>query len=99
MDVWRHEGARRKRRVPGKAVLGAVLGYIGLAEDVPGDALDALIGAGDTGDFVLHGCVPSLCLSCPACSPWRNDRRSSRTLFARSRSGTCRPDALRPWSD
>src|SRR5690242_13415291 len=54
MDVRRHEGADRERRVPGKAVLRSALRHIDLAEDVPGDALNALIGAGEAGDFGDH---------------------------------------------
>jgi hypothetical protein len=35
-------------------MLGDAFGHVGLAEDIPGDALNALIGAGDPGDFGLH---------------------------------------------
>ncbi len=37
-----------------------VLRHIGLAEDVPGDALHAFIGAGDAGDFGFSWAGPSL---------------------------------------
>jgi hypothetical protein len=39
---------------------GDALGNIGLAEDVPGNSLDALIGPGDAGDFGFHEFNPSL---------------------------------------
>ena len=54
MNMRRHERARWQRRVPGEAVLGIALRHIGLAEDVPGNALDPLIGPRDAGDFALH---------------------------------------------
>src|ERR1041384_1490566 len=60
MDVRRHEGADREGRVPGEAVLGAALRHVDLAEDVPGDALNAFIGAGDARDVARHRRTPSL---------------------------------------
>src|ERR1700731_4525979 len=40
--------------MPRKAMVGAVLRHIGLAEDIPGNSLHALIGAGDAGDLAFH---------------------------------------------
>src|SRR6202040_3431852 len=54
MDMRRHESAGRQRRMPRKAMVGAVLRHIGLAEDIPGNSLHALIGAGDAGDLAFH---------------------------------------------
>ena len=46
-------------------MLGAGLRHIGLAEDVPGDALHALVGPGDAGDLVLSSlCFLSELLDC-----------------------------------
>src|ERR1700743_85703 len=59
MDVRRHESAGRTSRVPRGAVRAAGFRHIGLAEDVPANALDAFIGAGDAGDFVFHCYVSS----------------------------------------
>src|SRR5579871_1710461 len=54
MDVRRHKGADRERRMPGETVLRAALRHVDLAEDVPGDALNAFVGAGEAGDFGHH---------------------------------------------
>src|SRR4051812_11449152 len=40
-------------------MLAHALRHIGLAKDAPGNSLDALIGAGDAGDFDLHWLFPS----------------------------------------
>src|SRR5215213_9447402 len=47
MNVRRHEGAGRKRCVPGERVLAQRFRHIGLAEDVPDDTLEAGRGLGD----------------------------------------------------
>src|SRR6516165_5471974 len=98
MDVRRHESARRKGRMPGEAVLAAILRHIGLAENIPGNALNAFIGARDACDLGVHVMVFLPLLIWPACSPWRSGRRNSRTLSGRSQSGTFRPHVSRPWS-
>ena len=41
MDVRRHERAGWQSRVPGKRIFTELLWHIGLAEDVPDDAVDA----------------------------------------------------------
>src|SRR5258708_15116676 len=111
MNMRRHEGAGRKRRMPREAVFGASLRHIGLAENVPANSLNAFIRARDAGDLGFHVVVSFLSslpaafsslenalLTCPARSPWRNGRRNSRTPSGRSRSGISHPDVLRPLS-
>src|SRR5665213_2536389 len=63
MDVRRHEGAGRQGRVPGERILRAALRHIGLAQNIPGNTLHALIGAGDAGDLALHRCFLSSVLT------------------------------------
>ena len=41
-------------------MLGDVLRHIGLAEDVPGNSLNALVGASDAGDFGLHDLIGAI---------------------------------------
>src|SRR6202011_2486605 len=43
--------------MPGEGMLGAVFRHIGLAEDIPGNSLHALVGPGDPGDLAFHGLV------------------------------------------
>jgi len=62
MDMRRHEGAGRQRRVPGEGMLGAVFRHIGLAEDIPENSLHALVSAGDAGYLAFH-CLVSLPVS------------------------------------
>ena len=54
----RHEGVGRERRMPREGMLANALRHIGLAKDAPGNSLDALVGAGDAGDFGLHRMLP-----------------------------------------
>jgi hypothetical protein len=41
-------------------MFGAVLRHIGLAEDIPGNSLHALVGPGDAGYLGFHRLVSSL---------------------------------------
>src|SRR5207253_10888027 len=54
MDVRRHEGAGREAGVPGERSLANLLRHIGLAQDVPDDAVDAGIGPGNACGHRLH---------------------------------------------
>jgi hypothetical protein len=54
MDVRRHEGAGRKRRVPGERLLVDLLRHVGLAEDIPHDPVDARARPGYSSAHRLH---------------------------------------------
>src|ERR1700738_3238912 len=43
--------------MPGEGMLGAAFRHIGLAEDIPGNSLHALVGPDDPGDLAFHGLV------------------------------------------
>src|ERR1700730_14291801 len=43
--------------MPGEAMVRAVFRHIGLAEDIPGNSLHALVGPGDPGDLAFHRLV------------------------------------------
>src|ERR1700733_6705923 len=93
MDMRRHEGARRQRRMPGKGMVGTAFRHIGLAEDIPGNSLHALVGPGDAGDLVFHFLfLPSLSDAIRLPSSFETHRLAmllrmrSQTLMVRSAS-------------
>ena len=47
MNVRRDEGAGGEGRVPGKRIVAELLRHVGLAEDIPGNAVDADFGLGN----------------------------------------------------